>query len=101
MTYLQKNPASPAPMQPFFRAPSGFAIPNGCAVAAFACAASIIPCSAICAMTRLRRSNAASGCATGSNWVVDRTIPASIAACGTVSWSAVVLKYVRAAAEIP
>ena len=30
MTYLQKNPASPAPMHPFCRVPSGLAIPNGC-----------------------------------------------------------------------
>ena len=44
---------------------------------------------------------AACGFATGSNCVVERTIPANMADCGTVNWSAVVLKYVRAAAEIP
>ena len=37
MTYLQKNPASPAPMHPFFRAPSGFTIPSGSASACCAC----------------------------------------------------------------
>ncbi len=92
MTYLQKNPASPAPIHPLRRVPNGFAIPNGWASACWACAASIIPCSCIWMITRLRRSNAAAGLATGSNWVVERTIPASNAACATLSWSAVVLK---------
>ena len=79
-------------MQPFLRATSGFAIPRGCASASCFCVWSIIPCSCIWVITRFRRSNAASGCVTASNCVVDRTIPASMADWATVSWSAVVLK---------
>ena len=85
MTYLQKNPASPAPMHPFLRVPSGVTMPSGSASACSAWSWSIIPCSCIWVITRLRRSSAACGFATGSNCVVERTIPASSAACGTVS----------------
>jgi hypothetical protein len=89
---LQKNPASPAPMQPFGWLLSGLTTPSGLASAASACASSIICWSRICWMTRLRRSSAAWGWVTGSNADVLLTIPASSAAWGTVSWSGVVPK---------
>ena len=89
---MQKNPASPAPMQPAGWVTNGLTTPSGSASAACICASSIICCSRICRMTTLRRSRAASGLVTGSVAVVERTMPASSAACGTVSWSAVVLK---------
>jgi hypothetical protein len=91
-TYLQKKPVSPAPMQPFGIRTSGSAMPSGAAVAWRAWASSIMPCWRICSITRLRRWVAVSGFCTGSNWVVERTMPASNAACGTVSLSGVVLK---------
>ena len=71
---------------------SGLTTPNGSASAACICASSIMSCSRICRITTLRRSLAASGLVTGSVAAVERTMPASSAACGTVSWSAVVLK---------
>ena len=89
---MQKNPASPAPIHPAGCLTRGVTTPNGSAKAACICASSIICCSRICRITTLRRSRAASGLVTGSDAVVERTIPANNADCGTVSWSAVVLK---------
>lgn len=100
-TYLQKKPASPAPIQPLGWVLSGLTMPSGARRASCACASVIICWSRIWLMTRLRRSRAASGLVTGSNDDVLRTIPASSAAWGTVSLSGVVLKYVLAAAFTP
>ncbi len=80
---------------------SRLSTPSGAAVAAVAAAGSISPWPRIWAITTLRRPVAATGCWIGSNWVGLCTIPASRAASGTVSRSAVVSKYVRAAAATP
>ena len=90
--YLQKNPASPAPMHPAGWVTSGLTTPSGWVSAEIRSASVIICCSRIWRSTTLRRSRAASGLVTGSVAVADRTIPASRAACGSVSWSALVLK---------
>ena len=57
--------------------------------------------STIRSSTRLRRAVALSGCFHGSLLIGLFTRPASSAACGTVSFSGVVLKYACAAAPIP
>ena len=88
-------------MQPAGWVTSGLTTPNGSTSASCSSASSIMSCSRIWRSTTLRRSLAASGLVTGSVAAVERTMPASSAACGTVSWSAVVLKYVRAAAGDP
>ena len=51
--------------------------------------------------TTLRRFRAASGCLNGSYVSGDCTMPASRAACGSVSLAAGTLKYVCAAASMP
>ena len=88
-------------MHPLGGVASGSTMPSGEATASCACCWVIMPWPSIWLMTSLRRPVAACGWRVGSNWVVDCTMPASSAACGTVSRSGVVLKYVRAAAATP
>ena len=56
---------------------------------------------AIRASTVLRRSSDVAGLASGSYSDGFSTMPASVAACTMVSFAAVVLKYVSAAASMP
>ena len=89
---MQKKPASPAPMQPLGWVTSGLTTPSGAATELRRWVSSIICWSPISWMTTLRRASEASALVTGSYAVVLRTIPASMAACDTVSFAAVVLK---------
>jgi hypothetical protein len=89
---LQKNAALPATasLHPFCGI--AWVTPSGVFSAAWAAVWVSTPVCTIRARTVLRRSSAVDGCRYGSYPVGFSTIPASVAAWGSVSLSGVVLK---------
>ena len=88
-------------MQPEGAPPGVSRTPSGACFAAATSAGAATPVSAIASRTTLRRARLASGYVNGSSALVDWTMPASVAACGSERSAAETPKYVRAASSTP